>query len=231
MDKVLVLGCSYTRGSYSFNHTNDEELTSSETWLDQLDMDIDHYTGWGIGYINWLDIIESIELDNYSAVILQESVEPKFQLTKDVKWIKTVTDNVTRYEFDINSIVFSRGLKHRTQLQKQLFLQDMRHWMWIDKIDNNDSVFNITKACVSHINNVLKNANIPGYIIRSHDHVDYTNLHHHCKYLDLKPLHTIVDGNPSLVNTNREGGQGHFTVDGNKLLATHVADAWNRRDK
>ncbi len=236
MAKLLILGCSYTRGGYAFNKYGDEELVSNNTWLDNLPGEIVYYTGWGIGYINWLDIIESINLDEFDAVILQESVEPKFQLTNNAKWNKTVTASefrppITRYELDIESIVFSRGLKHRTHLQKQLHLQDMRHWMWIDKIDNNDSVLNITKACVSHLNNKLQQHNIPGYIIRTHEYVDYSNEHTHCKYLDLDPLFTIVGDNKELVNTITDGGQGHFTVEGNKLLSGLVADAWNRRDK
>jgi hypothetical protein len=43
-------------------------------------------------------------------------------------------------------------------------------------------------------------------------------------------LFTIVGDNKELVNTNTDGGQGHFTIEGNKLLARLVADAWNRRD-
>jgi len=234
--KLLILGCSYTRGSYAFNSNGDEELVSNKAWLDNLPGEIVYYTGWGIGYINWVDIIESIELDTFDAVILQESVEPKFQLTKDVKWNETRIASefrppITRYELDIDSIVFSRGLKHRTHLQKQLHLQDMRHWQWIDKIDNNDSVLNLTKACVSHVNNKLQQHNIPGYIIRTHEYVDYANEHTHCKYLDLDPLFTIVGNDKQLVNTVTDGGQGHFTEKGNNLLAQHVMYAWIRRDK
>ena len=233
MSKLLILGCSYTLGSFSFNKNGDEECSSNETWIDNLPADIVHYTGWGLGYINWVDIIESIELRDFDAVILQESIEPKFQLTHNIKWNKTIVGSefrppLTRYEFDMNSIVFSRGLKHRTHLKNQLNLQDMRHWQWIDKIDNNDSVLNITKACASHVNNILHEYNIPGYIIRTHEHVNYT--HTHCKYLDLDPLFTIVGNNKELVNTVAEGGQGHFTVKGNNLLAERVADAWSRRN-
>ena len=231
MSKVLVLGCSYTRGSYSFHSNGDEELTGIRTWLDQLTMDIDHYTGWGVGYIQWVDIIESIELNNYSAVILQESVEPKFQLTRDAEWVRTQSGNVTRYELEENDIIFSKGLAHRPILQKQLGIDDPGMINYLHALGKHDSVLNITKACASHINNKLAQHNLPGYIIRTHEYVDYSNEHTHCKYLDLDPLFTIVGDDSELVNILPDGGQGHFTRVGNKLLAKLVAEAWNRREK
>ena len=236
MAKLLILGCSYTRGSYSFHKNGDEELTSKETWADNIPAEITLYCGYGVGYIQWVDVLESIELNDFDAVILQESVEPKFQLNKDAKWITTTHATefrppLTRHELHESSIIYSKGIKHRPQLQEALGLKQSDALDYIHDIGNNDSVLNITKACASHINNKLKAHNIPGYIIRTHEYVNYTNEHIHCKYLDLDPLFTIVGNDKKLVNTITDGGQGHFTVEGNKLLATHVADAWNRRDK
>lgn len=236
MAKLLILGCSYLRGSYSFHSNGDEELTSKETWLDNLPGEIVYYTGWGIGYIQWVDILESIELNDFDAVILQESVEPKFQLTKDATWNKTIIASefrppVTKYELEESNIIFGKSIKHRPQLQESLGLKGSDALDYIHDIGKNDSVLNITKACVSHVNNKLQQHDIPGYIIRTHEYVDYSNEHTHCEYLDLDPLFTIVGDNKELVNIITDGGQGHFTIEGNKLLARLVANAWNRRDK
>jgi hypothetical protein len=234
MSKVLVLGCSYSLGSFSFHPNGDEGTTGSATWLDQLPADITHYCGWGVGYIQWVDILESIELNKFDAVILQESIEPKFQLTKDAQWVTTTQATefrppLTRIELEESSIIYSKGIKHRQVLQEMLGLEDSLDLDYIHAIGKNDSVLNITKACVSHINNTLQKYNIPGYIIRTHEYVDYSNEHTHCKYLDLDPLFTIVGTDPNLVNILDNDNQGHFTTAGNNLLATHVAEAWNRR--
>jgi hypothetical protein len=233
--RVLILGCSYTRGSYTFHTNGDEELTSSETWLDNLPADITHYCGFGVGYIQWVDILESIELNEFDAVILQESVEPKFQLTKDAQWVTTTQATefrppLIRKELQESSIIYSKGIKHRPQLQESLGLEGSDALDYIHDIGKNDSVLNITKACVSHINNKLKAHDIPGYIIQTHEYVDYSNEHTHCEYLDLDPLFTIVGTDPTLVNVLHNGDQGHFTTAGNNLLASKVADAWNRKN-
>lgn len=233
--KVLILGCSYTTGSYSFNNNKDEMLSSNDTWLDHLPCEIVHYCGWGMGYIQWVDILEDIEnLNEYDAVILAESIEPKFQLTKDAKWAKSTHASefrqpLIRMELTEDSIVYSKGIKHRNGLQEQLGLVGSNDIDYIHSIGKNDSVLNIVKACVSHINNKLADHNIPGYIIKSHENVDFTNEHSHCTKLDVNPLFTIVDNDKELVNIHPDGGQGHFTTKGNNLLARCVADAWHRR--
>jgi hypothetical protein len=232
--RLLVLGCSYTRGSYSFHANGDEELTSKQIWLDSIPAEITLYCGFGVGYIQWVDVLESIELNEFDAVILQESVEPKFQLNKDAKWTTTTHATefrppLTRHELHESSIIYSKGIKHRPQLQEALGLEGSDALDYIHNIGKNDSVLNITKACASHINNKLKAHNIPGYIIRTHEYVDYKNEHTHCKYLDLDPLFTIVGTDPALVNTLDNRDQGHFTIAGNNLLASMVSKAWERR--
>jgi hypothetical protein len=159
--KVLVLGCSYSLGSFSFHPNGDEGITGSATWLDQLPADITHYCGWGVGYIQWVDILETIDLTQFDAVLLQESVEPKFQLTKDAQWITTTQATefrppLTRIELEESSIIYSKGIKHRQVLQEMLGLEDSLDLDYIHAIGKNDSVLNITKACVSHINNMLQ---------------------------------------------------------------------------
>ena len=235
MARVLILGCSYTNGSYSFHANGDEERCSNIAWHDTLPEEITLYTGRGIGYIQWVDILETINITQFDAVLLQESLEPKFQLLKDAHYITTTHATefrppLTRKELQESSIIYSKGIKHRPQLQESLGLESSDALDYIHDIGKNDSVLNITKACVSHINNKLKAHDIPGYIIRTHEYVDYSNEHTHCEYLDLDPLFTIVGTDPTLVNVLHNGDQGHFTTAGNNLLANKVADAWNRKN-
>ena len=236
MARVLILGCSYTNGSYSFHANGDEERCSNIAWHDTLPEEITLYTGRGIGYIQWVDILETIDITQFDAVLLQESLEPKFQLLKDAHYITTTHATefrppLTRHELDKSSIVYSKGIKHRQILQQMLGIEDSPDIDYIHSIGNNDSSLNIVKSCASYINAMLHEAGIPTYIIKSHEHVDFSKQHTHCKFLDMEPFFNIVGDDKSLVNTMSDGGQGHFTEKGSQLLAVHVADAWKRREK
>jgi len=241
--KLLVLGCSYSRGSYGFNNNDEEELTSTHSWIDALQNDattITHYTGYGVGYLNWLQAIEdgplSTELDTYDACIIQESIEPKFLLTQDSLWARTTLGNIVTHELTEDSVILSRGLQHRPALQQQL------HSNWnLDLTDNavdylhklaaTDMLPSLVKAACSHINNILQRNNIPTWVIKTHSHVDYKYQHTHAQYLNMSALFDAVGKHKELVNIlNNKGDQGHFTKAGQRLLGEHVLDAWNRRN-
>jgi len=103
-DKVLILGCSFTQGSYAPDPTDTkrEIIESSFGWYDKLsyfeDRQIDVYGCGGCGLTTYASILNQLDknrtLKEYSSVIIQETSEPRLSLfQKNHTWNINIPDN------------------------------------------------------------------------------------------------------------------------------------------
>ena len=125
--KCLVLGCSFTSGSYILNPewTGSGNDWKNEIWQEELET----RTGWysyvdwlkefdttviaspGMGYVTWAQLLHGLEvtnkIKNYQKIMIQETLEPRitFLLDKQVEKL-VITDFVKCNE------IISENIKH-----------------------------------------------------------------------------------------------------------------------
>ena len=125
--KCLVLGCSFTSGSYILNP---EWTGSSNDWKNEIwQEELETRTGWysyvdwlkefdttviaspGMGYVTWAQLLHGLEvtnkIKNYQKIMIQETLEPRitFLLDKQVEKL-VITDFVKCNE------IISENIKH-----------------------------------------------------------------------------------------------------------------------
>lgn len=231
--KILILGSSYTLGSYKFVN-GEEQWYSHVSWYDRLaeKHQLDVYCGKGLGYVAYVDILESLEPNDYDCCIVQECHEPKFQFTYNETYNKIEFQNITKYVLDENTIIFGKALDHRPALREQIehnysvkFNNDMIEYL--TKLGKTGSTMNVAKSSACMVNNILEDHNVPGYVIcfQQKDQFRYQNKYN--KYLNMPTFIDIVDGNENYINViENTKDQLHLTEIGNKMLADVVHDAF-----
>jgi hypothetical protein len=107
--KVLILGCSFSQGSYARDETSPikERIVSSYGWYDRLkcleNLEIDVFGFGGGGYTTFAetlsDLHDSGTLKDYSMLIIQETWESRFVLRKkDFSWINDSSKEIKERE-------------------------------------------------------------------------------------------------------------------------------------
>lgn len=135
--KVLILGCSFTQGSYTLDHndSNREFIGSNIGWYDQLNClkgeTIDVYGCGGCGLMTYASILNQLDknekLKEYRTVVIQETSEPRavfFQ--ENHKWDISIGDNFST-ERTLN-------ITHYSTFAKYPYAVFSSHYFGIDEI-------------------------------------------------------------------------------------------------
>lgn len=97
-NKLLILGCSFTQGSYTVDPKDKlrEIIESNYGWYDKLDFfkdkKVDIYASGGCGLTTYASILNKLDrdgiLNQYDTVIIQETSEPRLSLfNKNHTWM------------------------------------------------------------------------------------------------------------------------------------------------
>ena len=231
--KILILGSSYTLGSYKIVN-GEEQWYSHTSWYDRLadEHELDVYCGRGLGYISYVDVLESVKLNDYDCCIIQECHEPKFQFTFDEKYNKHESTNIKKYVLDDDTIIFSRAINNRPGFQEQLERNynikfDNSVIDYLTKLGENTSILNVVKSSACMVNQLLRDHGIPGYIVCFQDKELFRFQNTHNRYLDMPTFRDLLDDNKNYVNIIEDTkSQLHLTEDGNKMIADVVISAF-----
>ena len=233
--KILIIGCSQSLGSYALHANGDEEWREHYAWFNELtdEHEITAYVGYGACYIQYSALVDELadEIKNYDMVIIQETAEPKFQLTKNAKYVKHEFDNLTKYDLDKDTIILGRAIAKRTTFQEQLNrnfgLEITENAInYLDLIAEHDDLLIVSKMGAAFCNHKLREIGIPSYILCFNDKDVFRSENSYCKYIDVPDMETVFSDNPGCVNKLRDGlGHGHITRKGHNVFGTLVKNA------
>lgn len=233
MDKILILGCSFSAGSYApidsgkqplnclYNSSNvkgsRDILLNRRCWyhyVDHLnDKDVTVICCSGLGYWAWYQILLFLEDNNklkYNEIWIQEASPVRASvfnvdlLARKLKQHILVENNVKL----IDLFVHEKDLLFRFPLS-----YDDRNAYWIDFYTE------MSKACASNIDKLCKNKNIKGYVFTFNKVVMECEHFTRLKLSEKNLLIELFDKNLR-VNFNLNGvelGQ-HLTEEGNKFV-------------
>ena len=95
---ILILGCSFSLGWYSYDGTT-ETLHTDYCWYDELDQSYQVYAHPGGGIMSYCACLESIDIKKYSAIIIQETWEPRIVIQEKLEYY-TSRPNVFAWTID-----------------------------------------------------------------------------------------------------------------------------------
>ena len=216
---VLILGCSFSAGSYSMvdspkftpddlrDPNANEKLDHSECYYDHLDPQ-HHYTVYSIpggGYLNFMYVLSTIDLTKFDRCIIQETFDPRMILHTQLKYMKRVKNNI-----ELN-IAFFKKIDH-TVLEIEHMSQ------------------HICQSCVTQCNHTLEKANIPTVAFALSKPIDPNQRdwdHTWIRYLDIPCIEDLYFFKKEYHNfeSTSEDWLGHLTREGNKALGKRLRDA------
>lgn len=238
MKKILVLGCSFSRGSYKEYEWPDDDdykgpvekrddiyIKDSKGWWYFVnyfdDKDITVIACPGQGYWAYYQIIlflnENKKL-NYDEIWIQETTEPRCTLNSWQYINKSRIFNVTHFDnsFDLIQIKYANDDDSNSfslYQNDESTLSDT-----IKPFKENRTFFkNLTKSCSYYIDEFCKEKNIKGYVwsmfnpIMKHNFFERLTLTFMMQ--ELKEKNLLVQG----PNKN-----GHQTEEGNKYIAKQI---------
>lgn len=159
-EKCLILGCSFSSGSYSYNNdwkgtTEDWQNNRWEELHDFTDKGWYHYVDWlknydvtiiatpGQGYSTWYQILYFMDVHNllkkYSKIIIQETFEPRISLI----YSRTL-DKHAMQDF-IFQEEYIHGMARIIYMPRRLWEKDSSSY-----IDNEGSMIHLTHAGVKN---------------------------------------------------------------------------------
>lgn len=243
-DKVLILGCSFTQGSYAIDPSDvkKEIIESTFGWYDKLTVfqgkQIDVYGAGGCGSTIYASILNQMEKNNtlgqYSIVVIQETAEPRLSLIQENhKWNITVPDHntqnrtldITHYSTFANypHVVFSA---HYYALDRILAHYNLNKTTEKYKLDllQSPTLIDLVDQAKSHIKFLLEKHNIKSYVFSLFgEHL--TDSYFYRLPLDSRLYDTIKNysvDSLSVPNANVQYSFKHFSRYGNEVLGKLV---------
>lgn len=250
--KVLILGCSFSAGSYKYNPQRKMSLNySSIGWYDYLlslrDYEIDVYGMSGFGYLAYSEIIRKLnvsgQLKQYNIVIVQETFENRLHFLKnnflssiiEPSWMKNIKNDEHKNEriLKIKSYT-SSPQKHavvtfsNTEMFKRFLKEQYDVNVTIPEDakniwDKSDTPPHIVIAAKIFIERTLKNANIPMYVFSMWQNIANMYEHDHIWTKSLCNDHLYEK---LIINNDAhyvlEEEWPHQTLEGNKVLGKHI---------
>ncbi len=219
---VLILGCSFSYGSYYMddsiaNARDAEQCTADVCWYDWLDPQ-HHYTVYTIpggGWLNYMTILSEINLKQFDQCIIQETFETRMSLFHQQEWNQVNRKNYVSGEHNI-----------------EMNYGDFR---LCDKVDGKSAWMHehIVQACVTHGNHLLQQARVPSYRF-SFQGGEWS--HSWILPLDIPPVADTLFFEEGLHNWSDQPGiyyeefetpnwEGHLTLKGNKKLGKMIRNA------
>jgi len=209
---ILILGCSFSMGWYSYDNTT-ETLHTDYCWYDELDQPYQVYAHPGGGIMSYCACLESIDIKKYSAIIIQETWEPRIVIQKQLEYY---TSRLNVFAWKIDNAFHNRlgGLpKVQNKIANQYnfkWQQGMSDWFW--QMENSWDI--LTKACASHLDHLAQQTGLPTY---SYSFTGVKYPYKYIEYLDVKPAIEQLWNKKDLHNPDL-----HFTRKGNTVLGQMI---------
>lgn len=242
MDKVLILGCSFSAGNWSIvdngNEPPTEKLHSEYGWYDELP-DNNEYTVYshaGGGYLNYAYILQQIDLTQYSKCIIQETWDPRICLYTDADdYTVNYRNNIIHYQkAGLKDFVKNLSIPGKAGLANSIaenhFTKfDLGVKNYLTNIGQSVYFNTAIYSCAIAVNNILEDANIPAWRFSVTDPSARIELPYckHIKEIDttedmltLFDLHRTGHGYPEPINSQF----GHLTKTGTQMLGQAVAN-------
>lgn len=238
--KILILGSSYSIGSFRTDENNYEHWHSHVCWYDLLaeEHDVTVYCGPNLGYMNYVDILMDIEeLYNYDLCIIQECYEPKLQFHNEHTYLTHINGSLTKHQLSHRNIIFSGAVETVPKTVKRITGADistpeMQHYFSL--LWDNESAYRIAQSSVLHIDKLLKDSNVKSYVFclgenNKHDNKDlFSEFYSHAKYMRTMTMATagfdVFKEDPEYVNMRDDGTMAHFTELGNLTIAEMIRE-------
>lgn len=240
MAKILLLGSSYSTGSYVLDSDGIEHWKSHVSYYDVLgdEHEVDVYCGPNFGYMNYVDIITNVIPDHkkYDLCIIQECLEPKLQFHSDENWLTRKRGSVTKNYLSHKSIIFSNAV----DLSETLPADHGINWTgsfiaWHHKIVDSANKMMLGRSSCLLANQLMKENGIPTYIMcmgtedNPGDKSQLEQYNTYNKYLKMPTFaefgFEIFNKDPTYVNF-RPGMKhmAHFTKAGNYEIGKVLLD-------
>lgn len=252
MAKILLLGSSYSTGSYVLDNDGIEHWKSHVSYYDVLgeEHEVDVYCGPNFGYMNYVDILcnHIPVIPHYDLVIIQECLEPKIQFhTPNQVWFTRKRGSVTKNYLSHKSIIFSNAVDLSEIFPSEHGIAYNSDFIaWKDKIVKNGQQSMLSQSACLMLNTTLQMAGVPGYILcmgtewnhGDKDQLSKWNIHN--KYLEMPTFaqfgYDIFKKDPTYVNFRPCGKlMAHYTKAGNyeigKVLLDEIRQILNKEEK
>lgn len=243
-NKVLILGCSFTQGSYKLNDVDHsrETIETNYGWYDHLDIfsdrEIDVYSFGGGGYAAWAEILKDLEtnntIKNYDTVIIQETTEPRLGFRKQsFEWLVNFRGTPVDRHLKINHYQSYYQCPHSCFTIHPDTLKEMltKYYNissvpveWILDIGESKSPNKLVDICKSYIENLLKKNNIKVYVFSLFGHQFNSEYFHR---LDLEPMlyDKLKTSDIENLSTTKVPYPAHLSLKGNIALGKIVNNA------
>ena len=229
MNKILILGCSFSYGSYELIG-GQEDKTSMYSWYNELDksFDYDVYAHNGGGYLNYGILLDEFDLDQYSAIIIQQTLDPRFWVDHAPKYqVKHKEDNITihttypfvqlyrPYLFS-DEVAFGDWKRvHDCEVTKEW--QD-----FFEMFDTSQMIPVVNKAMYNFVDKKCEESGIPSFAFSLAKPNWKLPDHSYIKSLNTHGLQETIWGNEQYQTI---ANKGHFNIEGNKLIGETVKKA------
>lgn len=250
-DKVLILGCSFTQGSYAPDPADDnrEIIESNFGWYDQLTVfqgkKLDVYGVGGCGITTYASILNQMDKNNtlgdYSTVIIQETSEPRFVLLqKNHRWnVNIPNTNIENRTLDITHYSTFANHPHAVFCTHPFAIDWIfKHYDLGETSDNykldlmlSPTLMDLVDQGKSHIKFLLAKHNIKSYVFSLFGE-QITDQYFHRLPLDNTLYLTIKESFPNSLsgperNTIKHLSK-HFSKYGNEVLGNLVNQAFQQ---
>jgi hypothetical protein len=230
--KTLILGCSFTAGSY-YVEDGIERIDNTYGWYDELPKDnhYDVYSFPGGGLLNFSHLLQTIDLSSYSHCIIQQTWEPRFALYNDTDFLPTVSrDNIdVTIKKEFNSKLFVTKLNEKPQVAKYIGTNNRttfdRHAInYLTKLGDNPYTTSSIPASACLVNNLLQQHGIDSYTFSVFDEYNVDRYMPYVKKLDFD-IESFYEIFIDYQNEIKDGVFGHFNRTGTQIFGQLVADA------
>ena len=248
--KVLILGCSFSQGSYARDETSPikESIVSSYGWYDSLkcleNLEIDVFGFGGGGYTMFAETLADLHhsgiLKDYSMIIIQETSEPRFVLRKkDFSWREDSSKEIEGRELsiqhrsafasDLAQSVFSNRESIFKQVWTERYSIKLPDNLTLDILESS-TYKNLVKFSLVYINQIIEQYNLKCLVFSLFDPIANSENLPKATRLDLPSNLYYEIKNDSLKNLSSEielprSYLRHFSNLGNKKLGEIINES------
>ena len=237
-DKILILGCSFSVGSYTPMPDGNEKQTSYYCWYNELDKRFRYmvYACPGGGYLNYGMLLDNFPLHEFRAVLIQRTIDPRLYIPHE---------GIYKLEFDEDNIKVHTSLHEDRIYRPHLFAQFMekdvgKNWPGIDKLDvtkewkyffekldSSRFVPIVNRAMHHYVDKKLEESGVPSFTfsLAKPRHSSDSILQKYIKRLDVPNLQEDLWSTQSY---KASWPFGHQTIEGNKMIGERVNKALMR---
>lgn len=235
-NKTLILGCSFTAGSYYVDEDSIERIDNTYGWYDELPKDshYDVYSFPGGGLLNFSHLLQTIDLSSYSHCIIQQTWEPRFALYNDTDFLPTVSrDNINvTIKKEFNSKLFVTKLNEKPLVSSYIAKNnqttfDKNAVEYLSKLGDNPYTLGSIPASACLVNNLLQQHGIDSYTFSLFPTYNVDRYMPYVKKLDFD-IDAFGEIFVEHQNEIKDGVFGHFNRAGTQIFGQLVLDCLNK---